>query len=114
MPDCAVCANNVTERCHVLSKAEYQGPHDDFHNIIHLCHRHHREFFDDGRMVIDLKTKTCYLLVDYESRKIEKIKLQRPIVVKPEYIEWKNSRAHIFLKAELRRSKKANKASGVD
>lgn len=101
---CAVCGAHRTEKCHVRDKSTFDGKiNHDFHNIVYLCSSHHHEFFDRERLVYDTRNDHWVLLRCVKYRRVERHPTKSPVVIKQEYIEWKNRRCHSFLRAELRR-----------
>lgn len=102
MRHCFVCDAYGAQKCHVKDKAELTNRNHDFHNIIFLCPLHHFQYFDKSRMAIVPGTSQLLLLHCVKYRRITVHESRFPIHVLPEYIEWKNERIHIFLKAELR------------
>jgi len=106
MKVCAVCGVNKTQKCHVKDKHTFKGEmHHDFHNIIYLCAYHHYEFFDQSRLAIDPETNELILLRCILNRRIEIIQSKNLMAIQLEYINWKNIRAHTYLKAELRKKR---------
>lgn len=104
---CAVCGSANVQRCHVKDKAEFRGRRShDFHNIIYLCAEHHYAFFDKERMAIVPGGVELLVLRCKKFRRIDSYEPKGRIVVKGEYIEWKNTRVHPQLKAELRKKRR--------
>lgn len=102
---CSVCGTRTAvQKCHVKDKATFSScDNHDFHNIIYLCPTHHYSYFDKGRMVIYRPRSVLLLLESISPRSIVSIRSKNRIVVRAEYIQWKNNCAHMFLKAELRK-----------
>lgn len=104
---CAVCGAHQTEKCHVRDKAFFKGKtNHEFHNIVYLCSYHHHEFFDRERLVYDPLDKDWILLRCIKHRRVEIHATKTPVVIKKEYLEWKNTQSHSFLRAELRKKVK--------
>jgi len=104
MQCCAVCGHWVTQKCHVKDKSHFDGrKNHDFHNIIYLCALHHHEYFDNNRLAILPGEMTLILLRCVKYRRIEVIEPKSPIVIMDDYVNWKNSRVHCYLRAEVRK-----------
>ena len=108
MLSCPICAAFETEKCHVKDKTLFHGRKrlsHNYQNIISLCSHHHHAHFDKGRLVITDDGNYFIWLKCIKYRKIKKIRVEHPLYIKSEYIIWKNSFAHTFLKSELRKHK---------
>lgn len=104
---CRVCGKEKCENAHVKSRTEFKDSSrpDDHKNIIPLCFRHHRQYFDaepNGKMAIILEEQKFLILISSNPIKIE----ERNVIggrldLKPEYVKWKNLRCSWLLKAKL-------------
>jgi hypothetical protein len=110
MTECLFCGSRNTQKCHVKDKASFEdGDHHDFHNIILLCPNCHYDYFDQGRMAIGPSCETLIVLRCVKYRRVEFKQVNYSVYVNTDFIAWKNTRAHSFLKAELRKLQAASK-----
>jgi hypothetical protein len=88
--ECLLCGRSDTERAHVKPRREFDSPEDDrYHNIIPLCRIHHNDYFDTGR--IGICPGKGKLVVEQSPGNLEVLNLDRPINIKDEYVEYRNS-----------------------
>jgi hypothetical protein len=111
MNGCAYCGQYATQKCHVKDKHEFNGnKNHDFNNIIFLCAYCHYEYFDTERLAIDPFTNELIILRCIKKKLVCAERPKSPVAIKYEYIEWKNSKVHPYLKAALRRRRKSQDA----
>ena len=106
---CVYCGAKHTERCHVKDKSFFEkGTSNKIHernNIINLCSYCH-DYFDAGKIGIYLEGEQLLALIGNSPESIVINKSKSKLVLDKAYVDEKNSRTHVFIRARLRKLKK--------
>lgn len=96
---CVLCGNTPTEAAHVKARCafdetEQASGYDRDFNLVELCPTHHRKF-DAGKIALC----ECYeeAFVANPNGTTTRVPLSPSIVVKPEYLVWRNERSAITI-----------------
>lgn len=98
-PGCALCGNTPTDAAHVKPRAAFdeteqaRGYDRDF-NIVHLCPTHHRQF-DAGRIALCECHEEAFIATSDGTT--TRVPIETSIIVKPEYLVWRNERSVITI-----------------
>jgi len=105
MSFCSFCGKDKTQKCHVKDKSVFSGSKLHMHNnIILLCKNCHYDYFDcsPGRMALIVETDQLLVLLGDSMDSIVVRPSLNKLVVASEYVNFKNSNCHIFIKTKLR------------
>jgi predicted restriction endonuclease len=85
---CIICNAKEAERAHVKPKRDFdKNQNDQYHNIIDLCHEHHYDYFDEGKIGICPNKQK---LIIEKNGQLEILNLSRGLNIKSKYIQEKN------------------------
>lgn len=87
--NCIICNRSETQDAHVKPQRAFSHGEDDrYHNIVNLCHIHHDEYFDKGKVGICREKQ--HMVVEKVPGELELVNLESALNIKDEYIEYRN------------------------
>jgi hypothetical protein len=86
---CIICEAKDAEKAHVRPRRFFEKHQNhQQHNIIHLCHDHHYNYFDKGK--IGICPNKQKMIIEYKPGLLKEIFLPRALNIRSEYIREKN------------------------